>query len=139
MAQFRLTAIAAATALTAMFASSAFAIDSKAACEYEGGETFTIYGDLVCVVPIRAEEFHGEEYDDAQLGVKTCEGKLIGDGQFCRITLIEGKKPVPAEAVAPADAETMTETLVDTAKTDAKDTMVETTKKAVEKVKEKAE
>ncbi len=96
MTKFRLGTVVMGAALTTLFASHAFAIDSKASCEYEGGEAFTIAGDLVCVVPIRAEEFHGEEYDDAQLGVKECEGDLIGDGVFCKIMLIEGKKKVSA-------------------------------------------
>ena len=105
MTKFRRGAFTTAAALTTIFAGNAFAIDSKAACEYEGGETFNINGDLICVVPLRGEEFHGEEYDDAQLGVKECQGDLIGDDLFCRITIKKGpKKPVVEITQAPEDA-----------------------------------
>lgn len=106
MAKFRLgaTAIGFAVALTA--AGNAFAIGSKADCEYEGGEVFTLPNEAqVCVIQVRAEAYHGEEYDGQQLGVKECEGDLIGDGLFCKITLKEGKKPVVAPAAEGEDAE----------------------------------
>ena len=102
MATFRKSAIAIGVTMSAIFASNAFAVGSKADCEYEGGEAFNLPdGAQVCIIQIRGEEYHGEEYDGNQLGVKSCEGDLIGDGLFCKITLVEGKKKVeltPEEA-----------------------------------------
>ena len=97
MATFRKSAIVLGVTMSAIFASNAFAIGSKADCEYEGGETFNINGDLICVIPVREEAFHGEEYDGMQLGVKDCEGDVIADGVFCRMTLIKAPKKTPAE------------------------------------------
>lgn len=135
MTKFRLGAIVAGAAMTAVFAGNAFAIDSKAACEYEGGETFTINGDLVCVVPIRGEEFHGEEYDDAQLGVKECEGDLIGDDLFCKITIKKGKKKItpPTAEITQAPAETG-EKVMEDAQSKAKDEMMDKAEDAAEAI-----
>lgn len=101
MAIFRIGAMVLSAAMTLGVAGSALAVDSKASCEYEGGETFDMpNGAVVCVIQIRPEEYHGEEYDDAQLGVKNCEdGEMLEDGLFCKITLVKGKKIMekPAE------------------------------------------
>lgn len=139
MAKFRLGAIVMGAAMTAVFAGNAFAIESKADCEYQGGETFNINNDLICVIPIRAEEFHGEEYDDAQLGVKECDGTLIGDGLFCKLILTKGKKVTPKTADA---VETAVETVKDKAEEAAADTkksMMDQAKKAVTKKAKDAE
>lgn len=104
MAIFRTGAMVVSAAMTLGLAGSAFAIDSKASCEYEGGETFDMpNGAVVCVIQLRPEAYHGEEYDDAQLGVKSCdEGEMLEDGLFCKITLVKGKKVMekPAEMSA---------------------------------------
>ena len=110
MAKFRLSAMAIGFVATTLFAGSALAIESKADCEYEGGEVFPVHNDIVCLVPIRAEEFHDEVYDGEQLGVKDCgDGEEIASGQFCKITLLEGepsfKTKAEAEAAAKAEAE----------------------------------
>ena len=90
--------LAAAAALFATFAAApAGAVASAADCEYEGGEVFDVAGAKVCMVPIRAEEFHGEEYDGQQLGVKSCDGEEVMDGGWCKITLV----PAPAKPETP--------------------------------------
>lgn len=86
---FKMTAVGFATTL--LFAASAGAVESKADCEYEGGEVFPVHNDIVCLVPVRAEQFHDEVYDGEQLGIKDCNGELIADGQFCKITLLKGE------------------------------------------------
>ena len=102
MAIFRTGAMVVSAAMTLGLAGSAFAIDSKASCEYEGGETFDMpNGAVVCVIQLRPEAYHGEEYDDAQLGVKSCDdGVMLEDGLFCKLTLREGTKPKATEAAA---------------------------------------
>ena len=99
---------AAAGFLFAAFAAApAGAVTSAADCEYEGGEVFDVNGAKICMVPIRAEEFAGEEYDGQQLGVKVCDGDTVMDGQWCKVTLVPAPaKPEPVEA----DMETMEET-----------------------------
>jgi hypothetical protein len=103
MAKFRLSAMAAGFAMSVAFAGSAFAIESKADCEYEGGEVFNVAKDVICVVPMRAEEFHSEVYDGEQLGVKDCNGDEIAGGQFCKITLVKGEPDKPTTAKEAAE------------------------------------
>lgn len=114
MAKFRMGAMIAGVAVTLAAAGNAFAIESKADCEYEGGEVFNIPVSeaVVCIVPIRAEQFHGEEYDGEQLGVKDCTGDEIQGGEFCRITLVKGKT-AKSKAEAEAEAEAAEEAPVD--------------------------
>lgn len=132
MAKFRLSAMVMGVAMTAIFAGNAFAINGKADCEYEGGETFDMpNGAVVCVIQIRQEEYHGEEYDGAQLGVKSCDkGVMLEDGLFCKLTLKEGRKLV----TTPAEAEAAAETSVETA-SDKKPAMKDTGDKVIDKVK----
>ena len=102
---------AAAGAFFAAFALPAAAVTSAADCEYEGGEVFDVAGAKVCMVPIRAEEFHGEEYDGQQLGVKECNGEVAMDGGWCKITLVAA--PAQPEPVMEEAAEEMAEEMDD--------------------------
>ena len=58
-------------------------IENAEQCEAEGGTFFETF----CIVPVRPEEFHGEEYDNAGLGVIGCSGTLVNDDEYCRIDL----------------------------------------------------
>lgn len=87
MTNFRFGATALGLTFAALSAASASAIGSKADCEYEGGQVFTVKGATVCVVAVRPAEYMDEIYDGQQLGVKECNGEEISDGAFCKITL----------------------------------------------------
>ena len=126
MAKFRLGAMVTGFALAISVAGNALAVGSKADCEYEGGEVFTLPNEAqVCVIQIRAEAYHGEEYDGQQLGVKECEGDLIGDGLFCKITLKEGKKPAPKPPAAEDAADEAMEGAAEAAKDAVRNTITE--------------
>ena len=111
MAKLRLVATAAALTVAA-FAAPAFAqVSSAADCEYEGGEIFNVQGASVCLVQIRPEEYRDNEaYDGQQLGVSECNGDVINNGVFCKITLVPAPpKPVveaPVELTDPVDLDT---------------------------------
>lgn len=110
MAKFRSSAMAFGFAVTMLGASSALAIESEEDCEFEGGDVITIQDDVVCLVPVRHEDFHDEVYDGQQLGIKECAGESIADGQFCKVVLEKGevktyKTKEEAEAAAKAEAE----------------------------------
>lgn len=137
MAKLRLSAAIVGLAMTAAFASPASAIGNKADCNYEGGTTFNMPdGALVCVVQIRPEEYRDNElYDGQQLGVNTCEGEELNDGLFCKIVLVEGKKPeltTPAESTTDTSA-TMTDKIVEKAKEMAEDEAEKQAKKKARK------
>ena len=103
MAKLRLVATAAALTLAA-FAAPAFAqVSSAADCEFEGGDIFNLpTGATVCLVQIRPEEFRDDEaYDGQQLGVSECNGDVINNGVFCKITLV----PAPPKPVVEAPVE----------------------------------
>jgi len=110
MAKLRLAASAAALTLAA-FAAPAFAqVSSAADCEYEGGEIFNVQGATVCLVQIRPEEYRDNEaYDGQQLGVSSCNGDVLNNGVFCKITLVPAPpKPVveqPVELTEPVSVE----------------------------------
>jgi len=102
MAKLRLAATVAALTLAA-FAAPAFAqVSSAADCEYEGGEIFNVQGATVCLVQIRPEEYRDNEaYDGQQLGVNSCDGDVLNNGVFCKITLVPAPpKPAVTEPVA---------------------------------------
>lgn len=95
MGKLSLTVMALGAAMSFGALANAQEVKSNADCEYEGGEIFSLpTGAEVCVIQIRGEEYHGEEYDGAQLGVKVCDGEVIGDGLFCKVTLKEAPAPV---------------------------------------------
>lgn len=97
---------AAAGIAFAAFAMPASAVTSAADCEYEGGEVFDVAEGKVCMVPIRAEEFHGEEYDGQQLGIKDCNGEETMEGAWCKIVLVPAPKaPEDADAEMISDEE----------------------------------
>lgn len=109
MTNFRFGAAALGLTFAALTAASASAaIGSKADCEYEGGQVFTVKGATVCVVAVRPAEYVDEIYDGQQLGVKECSGEEISEGAFCRITLVSA----PAEVMA--DPETAGEMMEET-------------------------
>lgn len=87
MNNFRFGAAALGLSFAALSAASASAIASKADCEYEGGQVFSVKGATVCVVAVRPAEYMDEIYDGQQLGVKECNGEQISDGAFCKVTL----------------------------------------------------
>ena len=107
MAKLRLIATAAALTVAA-FAAPAFAqVSSAADCEFEGGDIFNLpTGATVCLVQIRPEEYRDNEaYDGQQLGVSECNGDVINNGVFCKITLVAAPpKPVIEEPVELTDA-----------------------------------
>ena len=98
------TLAAAAGALAAFVATPASAISSVAECEANSGFTINANGALVCMVPIRAEEFHGEEYDDAGLGVKECDGEVTNSDEWCKITLRAAPARPNVSTTPPAEA-----------------------------------
>jgi len=107
MAKLRLVATAAALTLAA-FSAPAFAqVSSAADCEYEGGEIFNVQGATVCLVQIRPEEYRDNEaYDGQQLGVNSCNGDVLNNGVFCKITLVPAPpKPEPVELTDPVSVE----------------------------------
>lgn len=124
-------------ALTA--ASASAAIGSKADCEYEGGQIFSVKGSTVCVVAVRPAEYMDEIYDGQQLGVKDCNGEQISDGAFCKVTLVSAPA---AEMVDPeTGGEMMEETgdaMVKAADNtgDAMETMADNTGDAMEEAAE---
>lgn len=112
MANLRMGAVIAGVIMTAAFALPASAdIESKADCEYEGGKVFDMPDEAkVCIVQIRPEEYRNDEvYDGQQLGINECKGVELNEGLYCKITLVEGKKPKmtsKSEMEARAAAET---------------------------------
>jgi len=128
MGKFRMGVMATGLTLAAIASAPAFAVSSKADCNYEGGTVFDVQGATVCLVQIRPEEYRDNEaYDGQQLGVNECNGEVINDGLFCKITLI----PAPAK---PAMTDTTTVTAPDASTTvtttttdDASESMVKDT------------
>ena len=108
MANLRLAATAAALTLAAFAAPAFVQVSSVADCEYEGGEIFNVQGATVCLVQIRPEEYRDNEaYDGQQLGVNKCEGAVLNNGVFCKITLVAAPpKPVTATPVELTDVVT---------------------------------
>jgi|GEM_PF-1344260 len=88
MTNLRFGAAALGLTFAALSAASASAIESKADCEYEGGQVFSVKGATVCVVAVRPAEYMDEIYDGQQLGVKECNGEEISEGAFCKVTLV---------------------------------------------------
>ena len=95
MAKFLLGAAATTIAATAIFATSANAIEDMAACMSEGGSAFDLNGTQVCLVPIRAEEWSDPIYDRNQLGIIECSGKTISDGAWCLEPFGDAELPEP--------------------------------------------
>lgn len=95
MAKFLLGAAATTIAATAIFATSANAIEDMAACMSEGGSAFDLNGTQVCLVPIRAEEWSDPIYDGNQLGIIECSGKTISDGAWCLEPFGDAELPEP--------------------------------------------
>ncbi len=122
MTKLRLGAAALGLSIAAFSAVSASAISSKADCEYEGGQVFNVNGATVCVVAIRPAAYTEEIYDGQQLGVKECTGEKIGDGAFCKITLIAA--PEKVSPPAPAEGEMTADEIAEP--TDAEDAVEET-------------
>lgn len=124
MANLRLGAAIIGVAMATAFALPASAdIGSKADCEYEGGKVFDMPNEAkVCIVQIRPEEYRNDEvYDGQQLGINECTGEELNEGLYCKITLVEGKKPkmttkAEMEAAAATQTSTMTDTVVEKAK-----------------------
>jgi len=104
MTKLRIGVAALGLSIAALTAVSASAIGSKADCEYEGGQVFAVNGATVCVVAIRPAEYSEEIYDGQQLGVKECKGEEIGDGAFCKITLVAAPEKVSPPAPAQGEA-----------------------------------
>ncbi len=130
MAKFLLGAAATTIAATAIFATSANAIDDMATCMSEGGSAFDLNGTQVCLVPIRAPEWSDPVYDGNQLGIIECTGKTINDGSWClepfggaALPSVE-TKPKPTQA----DLDAMTQSGLET----ASETVTETATEAVE-------
>jgi|GEM_PF-2056458 len=112
MTKFRLSAAALGLSFAAFAAVPALAITSAAECEYEGGETFNVGSDVVCIVQIRPEEYRTEVYDGQQLGVSECTGTELNDGLFCKVTLVKGPKETVTDGakVEPVSTDDMSET-----------------------------
>lgn len=121
-------------------ASPAFAaseIKNAADCEFEGGTMTNVKGSDYCIVPIRPEEYKGEEYDGNQLGVVDCPGDKLNDGVFCAYPVTvreEEATPVPeatepAEEAAAEGGKSATEMVMDAAKDKLKETAEEEAKK----------
>ena len=97
MTNLRFGAAALGLTFAALSAASASAIESKADCEYEGGQVFSVKGATVCVVAVRPAEYMDEIYDGQQLGIKDCNGEQISDGAFCKVTLVSAPASVMAD------------------------------------------
>ncbi len=83
MAKYILGAALTTVAATAIFATSANAIEDMATCMSEGGSSYNLQGTNVCLVPIRDKEYSDPVYDGNQLGIIECKGRTINNGKWC--------------------------------------------------------
>lgn len=102
MSKFRFPAMAGGLALTAAFATSAFAITNEAECASEGGSMVNVKNSDYCLVPIRDKAYHDEIYDGNQLGVKECPGDKLNDDTYCLYPVTI--RPAPVAAATPEEA-----------------------------------
>lgn len=134
MAKFRMSAAAAGLALSAAFATQAFAITNEAECGLEGGSMVNVKGSDYCLVPIRDEAYADPIYDGNQLGVIECPGSELNDGDYCLYPVtIRPEVSTPAAVVS----ETVTETdagstIVDTVVDEVVDTATDAATDAAE-------
>ena len=117
MAKFLLGAALTSVAATAIFATSANAIEDMATCMAEGGSSYNLQGTNVCLVPIRDKEFSDPVYDGNQLGIIECSGRTINNGTWCMEPF--GNDVLPSAAPAKpkptqADLDAMTQSGLDT-------------------------
>lgn len=128
MAKFLLGAAATTIAATAIFATSAHAIEDMAKCMSEGGSAFDMSGTQVCLVPMRDAEWSDPVYDGNQLGIIECSGKTISGGKWCLEPFGDNVLPTPAAATPPTptpDSSAVVDTVVDTAVDTAKDAVMD--------------
>lgn len=132
MAKFLLGAAATTIAATAIFATSAHAIEDMAKCMSEGGSAFDMSGTQVCLVPMRDAEWSDPVYDGNQLGIIECSGKTISGGKWCLEPFGDNPLPTPPAAtpLAPTmesapDSSNVVDTVVDTAVDTAKDAVMD--------------
>lgn len=102
MSKFRFGAMAGSLALTAAFATTAFAISNEADCSSEGGTMVNVKNSDYCLVPIRDKAYHDEIYDGNQLGVKECPGDKLNDDTYCLYPVTI--RPAPVTASTPEEA-----------------------------------
>lgn len=116
MAKYFLGAAATTFAATAIFATSAFAIEDLATCQSEGGSSFDLSGTNVCLVPVRDKEWSDPIYDGNQLGITECSGRTINNGTWCLEPFGDAILPKPVVSTPPPPPATpvaVTETLLD--------------------------
>ena len=121
MAKFLLGAALTSVAATAIFATSANAIEDMATCMAEGGSSYNLQGTNVCLVPIRDKEWSDPVYDGNQLGIIECTGRTINNGTWCMEPFGDDVLPAPVTSTAKptqADLDAMTQSGLD-AVTDA--------------------
>jgi len=135
MAKFKLGAALTSVAATAIFATSAYAVDDMATCMSEGGSSFDLQGTNVCLVPIRDKEFSDPVYDGNQLGIIECTGRTINNGTWCLqpfgnavLPSAASSKPKPTQA----DLDAMTQSGLDAVQDAVVDTATEAVTDAVE-------
>jgi len=121
MAKFLLGAAATTIAATAIFATSANAIEDMATCMSEGGSAFDLNGTQVCLVPIRDKDWSDPVYDGNQLGIIECSGKTINDGTWCLEPFGDNPLPQPAVSKPATPAATITDAVTETGTEMAKD------------------
>lgn len=134
MAKFLLGAAATTIAATAIFATSANAIEDMATCMSEGGSAFDLNGTQVCLVPIRDAEWSDPVYDGNQLGIIECSGKTISDGTWCLEPFGGAALPTVSPAPKPtqADLDAMTESGLETVSDTVVDTVTDAATEAAE-------